>query len=166
MSSSEFTGPQGLAPAARWLFYVNALFGLVPTTGLLIGGAAVGSLWIPWTVAASIAGGLLLVQLLLALWMPSLSYDRWRWELRPDALVVAHGVVFREWTAIPIGRVQHVDVRQGPFETWFGLARLHIHTASGALGADGMIPGLHLEVAERLRDELVARVRDEADDGV
>lgn len=166
LSSADWDGPQGLAPAARWLFYVNAFVGLVPSAGLLVGAGFVASIWLPWEAAAIGVGALFFAEFLLALWMPWLSFERWKWELRPDALVVGHGVLFREWTSIPIGRIQHVDVRQGPFETWFGLARIHVHTASGGLGADGMIPGLHLAVAERLRDTLVARVQTEADDGV
>jgi uncharacterized protein len=168
LSSADhgFDGPQGLAPGARWLFYLNAWLALLPTAALLAGGAAVASIWLPWTVAGIGAGVLFFLQFLAALWIPWLSFERWRWELRSDALIVSHGVLFRERTAIPLGRVQHVDVRQGPLETWFGLARIQVHTASGALGADGMIPGLRLTVAEQLRDALVARVQAEEDDGV
>ena len=43
-----------------------------------------------------------------------------------------------------------------------GLARVQIHTASG-LGGDGAIPGLELDVAESLRDQLVEV---DGDDGV
>jgi membrane protein YdbS with pleckstrin-like domain len=63
---------------------------------------------------------------------------------------------------VPTNRIQHVDVRQGPLEQWLGLSRVLVYTASG-MGADGVIPGLNVETAEALRDQLV---RTEGDGGV
>ena len=83
--------------------------------------------------------------------------------LRDDALVVRSGVLVRSYVAIPRGRIQHVDIRQGPFEQWLGLARLQIHTASG-VGGDGAIPGLEHDEARSLRDQLVDQSGQ--DDGV
>jgi hypothetical protein len=157
-----------LPPQARWLLHLrylaNLVVALIPMT-LFAGFAA--SFAIGWEAALWLVGGLVLVELLYTLWWPSLSYERYTWELRPDALILGQGVLWRDRTAIPRGRVQHVDVRQGPIEQWFGLARVHVHTASG-LGADGVVPGLTLADAEHLRDELVARAgRTEAEeDGV
>ena len=152
-----------LAPRARLLFHLQAVSQLVflwiPTTIVAVMAAA----WLTSFVTALAAGSLLLLACLLGtVWLPSLAYERWGWELRENELLVQHGVVFRSVTAIPIGRVQHVDVRQGPIEQWMGLARVHVHTASG-VGADGMIPGLERAVAEKLRDQLVARSRAQPD---
>jgi membrane protein YdbS with pleckstrin-like domain len=55
-----------------------------------------------------------------------------------------------------------VDLKQGPLEQWMGLTRVQIYTASG-MGADGVIPGMALGLAESLRDQLVSVV---GDDGV
>lgn len=148
-----------LAPRARLLFHLQAgsqlLFLWAP---LCVGLAVVVALAVDLTVALVAAAGLFLVTVLAAVWLPSMSYDRWGWLLRDTDLLVRHGVVFRIATAIPIGRIQHVDVRQGPIEQWLGLARVHVHTASG-VGSDGTIPGLEAAVAEELRDQLVARSR-------
>ena len=65
-------------------------------------------------------------------------------------------------TSIALTRIQHVDMRQGPLEQWMGLARVQVFTASG-MGADGSIPGLKFEQAQRLRDQLL---QFEGDDGV
>ena len=154
---------QRLEPRARVLFYLQALSRLVlvqwPMSAALgLGvGATVSSL--SGFTAASAAA---LFFLLLALWMPWLSFERWGFELRDEELLIQRGVLFRSKTAIPTARVQHVDTRQGPLEQWFGLARVQIYTAAG-MGADGVIPGLDLQTAEALRDELVRR---HGDDGV
>jgi membrane protein YdbS with pleckstrin-like domain len=158
------SGPQLLPPEARWLFharYVASLFlGLGPTSLLAVFAL---SFVIGGRSALAIGGALLLAELLYTLWWPSLSYERFSWELRNDALIVSQGVLWRDRTAIPLTRVQHVDVRQGPLEQWMQLARVHVHTASG-VGGDGVVPGLRIPDAERLRDELVARAG--GDDGV
>jgi membrane protein YdbS with pleckstrin-like domain len=157
-------GMQGLAPSARLLFHLRALVRLVlvqlPTSVMLGVGVSVmgGGLWTGFGVAAVVA----FLFFLTALWYPSLSFDRWAYELREEELLIRRGVLFRSLTAIPTARVQHVDTRQGPLEQWFGLARVQIYTAAG-MGADGVIPGLELDVAEALRDELVKR---HGDDGV
>ena len=144
-----------LSPRARLLFYLQAFSRLF-------------FFWIPFTIVVGFAGSFLVgliyasgaavVWLFLvflgALWLPSLSFDRWSYTLRDEDLLIARGVLIRAITAIPASRIQHVDVRQGPIEQWLGLARLQIHTASG-VGGDGVIPGLELDDAESLRDQLV-----------
>jgi membrane protein YdbS with pleckstrin-like domain len=152
---------QALDPSARWLFHLQALTRLVlfwvPVT--FVGAGALATWWsLPG--AAVLGGGWLLVQLLAAIWLPSLAFDRFAYALRDDDLLVAQGVFFRSITAIPWTRIQHVDTRQGPLERALGLARLQIYTASG-MGADGVIPGLATATAEALRDRLVRVTGDE-----
>ncbi|NPC86418.1 PH domain-containing protein, partial [Pyxidicoccus fallax] len=95
-------------------------------------------------------------------WYPTRAHQRWGWALREHDLLIAHGVLVRRLVSIPAGRIQHVDVHQGPIERSLGLARLQVYTASGG-GADGEIPGLARETADALREKLVRR---EADDVV
>lgn len=162
-----------LPTKARLLFHLQALarfvFFWVPTTGALgfTGVLMATSQWsmdwsasVMWSLGLGI--GWLLILLILALWMPSLAWQRWAWMVRERDLLIVHGVIVKEVTAIPLSRIQHVDTRQGILEQWFGLARLSIYTASG-MGADGFIPGLTSEMADALRDRLV---RDDGDDGV
>ncbi|RKH62864.1 PH domain-containing protein [Corallococcus aberystwythensis] len=98
----------------------------------------------------------------LTAWYPQRAHERWGWALREHDLVISHGVLLHEVVSIPAGRIQHVDVHQGPIERSLGLARLQIYTAAGS-GADGEIPGLARETADALRERLVRR---EADDVV
>lgn len=152
-----------LAPRARLLFYLQAFsrLGLVHLPLALVGGAVVAAFWGPvWGFGLGAAW--LGAQLLLALWWPWLAFDRWGYALREEDLIITHGVIWRHTIAIPAHRVQHVDLWAGPIEQALGLVRLQISTASG-MGADGVIPGLEVEVAEDLRDALV---RHEGDDGV
>lgn len=154
---------QPLAPRARLLFHLQALsaFALFWLPALVAGGVAAAFV-IPPLVAAGLAGGALLVGFLVTLWLPSFAFDRWGWALREHDLLVQRGLLVRQVSTIPSGRIQHVDLRQGPVEQWMGLARVQVFTASG-MGADAVIPGLELATAQHLRDQLVVL---EGDDGV
>ena len=155
-----------LAPEARLLFHVQSLSRLVFGWGPMLAIAAVG-LAVFWQVfgALVVVGAAAFLLFVLALWTPSLAFERWGYLLRDDDLLIVRGVLLRRVTTIPLHRIQHVDLQQGPFEQYLGLARLHVHTASG-VGADGVVPGLHVDDAERLRDALVRRSQSPGDDGV
>ncbi|GAA3718661.1 hypothetical protein GCM10022268_28690 [Sphingomonas cynarae] len=62
---------------------------------------------------------------------------------------------------VPLSRVQHIDVSQGPVERAFGVARLILHTA-GTSHAVVVLPGLSRVKAEELRDSIRVRIRPEA----
>jgi len=101
------------------------------------------------------------LQFIWALWVPSLSFERWGYLVDEEQLRITSGWLFRRVTSIPLGRIQHVDTRQGPIERWFDLSQLYIHTASG-VGSDGMIPGLEPAAAEMLRKKLLSRIDEDA----
>jgi membrane protein YdbS with pleckstrin-like domain len=80
------------------------------------------------------------------------NWASWRYAERDDDLLIGRGVIWRELTVVPYGRMQLVEVTSGPLERHFGLARLQLHTAAAT--TDAHIPGLTPEEAERLRDRL------------
>lgn len=143
------------AARARLLFHLQAivrfLLAWLPLSSALGGLVAAGT---TGAAGAAVGCAVAFVGFLQAIWWPSLSFDRYAWCLRETELVVASGVVFRSIVGIPLTRIQHVDLRQGPLELLLGLAHLQIHTASG-LGADGQVPGMELATAEHLRERLM-----------
>ena len=76
------------------------------------------------------------------------------YQLREDDLVFRRGLMFERTVAVPYGRMQLVDVNRGPLDRALGLSELKFVTAAAATGV--VIPGLPAEVAEELRDTLVA----------
>jgi membrane protein YdbS with pleckstrin-like domain len=92
---------------------------------------------------------------LLAWWLPAASWRNWRFELADEALELHHGVLTRTYSAIPYGRVQYIDIKQGPVERLLGLASLVVHTAAAA--SDSHLPGIAAADAEGLRRTLLAR---------
>ncbi|MEU0674352.1 PH domain-containing protein [Streptomyces sp. NPDC006172] len=80
------------------------------------------------------------------------NWRSWRYAERADDLLISRGVLWREETVVPYGRMQLVEVTSGPVERYFGLAGVQLHTAAAA--TDARIPGLEPAEAERLRDRL------------
>lgn len=78
----------------------------------------------------------------------------WGYAERDEDLYITHGAAFRSLSAVPYGRMQFVDITSGPIERVFGIASVHLHTASP--GTSARIPGLSQEEAARLRDRLTA----------
>ncbi|MFI8359836.1 PH domain-containing protein [Streptomyces sp. NPDC085612] len=152
------TGTKGETGAPQWVGLPGGLLTMRRTllafwaglltvgTGLLLG-LLVGP---PWAAAA-------------AFWPAALGWGwvllgrnwrSWRYAERADDLLISRGVLWREQTVVPYGRMQLVEVTSGPVERRFGLASLQLHTAAAA--TDARIPGLAPAEAERLRDRLTA----------
>lgn len=135
---------------------VNGIFFAVLVLVLTGGGVALmfavsGLAQVAIVVAWLILVGIALVH--VTVW-PRYEHRWWSYEVAPEVLRIRHGVVWRSTVAIPIARIQHVDIHRGPLERKWGLASLKIHTA-GTRDAVHTIPGLTAEVAERLRDRLI-----------
>jgi uncharacterized protein len=108
----------------------------------------------PWLVAG--AGAVLL--LLLVVTSPGRRYRAWAYTLGEDELAVRHGLMIRKLTIVPFGRVQHIDVAQGPLQRMLGLATLVLNTA-GTRGAAVKLPGLLPREAEAMREHVRGKIR-------
>jgi len=104
-----------------------------------------GSLWL--IIAAAV---LALVGVVI---LPGRRYRAWAWGRSQSELHIASGLLIRRRTYVPFGRVQHIDVTQGPIERRYGLATLTLHTA-GTRAATVALPGLERATADRLRDTI------------
>lgn len=110
------------------------------------------------TPLGAIAGGGLLVLIAAALLGPRRRYRSWGYGRTDDELSVRHGLMVRRLTIVPFGRVQHIDLAQGPIERALGLATLVLNTA-GTRGAAVRLPGLLRADAEALRDHVRSKIR-------
>lgn len=70
--------------------------------------------------------------------------------LRTHDLLYRTGWLFKKQVAVPVGRIQHVDIRQGIYERAFGLYKINIYTAGGE-SSDITIPGLREQDAQRIK---------------
>jgi hypothetical protein len=106
----------------------------------------------------AVSGPAALLLALWAIWSPGRRYRSWGFRDEEEELHLQHGLWTRVRTIVPFGRVQHIDVAQGPVERRFGVARLILHTAGTRSGAV-TLPGLRMEEASRLRDHIRSQIR-------
>lgn len=102
----------------------------------------------------------LLAALFLIVRVPLRRYQARGYQLGGDRLRVVRGLLFRKDTVVPFGRVQHIDVDQGPIERGYGLATLVLHTA-GTHNASVALPGLAHADAVAMREDIRAHVKRE-----
>ena len=107
-----------------------------------------------------IAGPVLLIALALIIRIPQTRYNARGYQMGADRLRVVRGLLFRSDTVVPFGRVQHIDVNQGPVERAFGIATLTLHTA-GNHNASVHLPGLGEDLAKQMREDIRAHIRRE-----
>ena len=109
-------------------------------------------------------GAALVPVLVVVAWLlirvPLRRYQARGYQLGGDRLRVVRGLLFRSDTVVPFGRVQHIDVHQGPLERGYGLATLVLHTA-GTHNAWVTLPGLAHADALAMREDIRAHVKRE-----
>ena len=111
------------------------LFFLLPQKwiGLLVIGVVVGiALWLLWLIPRQVRA--------------------MGWAVTGTDLQIRKGIMFKSLTVVPLGRLQYVDVEEGPVARHFGIAQVKLHTASASTDAE--LPGIPREQAAQLREEI------------
>ena len=92
--------------------------------------------------------------------VPLRRYHARGFDMGEDRLRVVRGILFQSDTVVPFGRIQHIDVNQGPLQRAYGIATLTVHTA-GTHNASVHLPGLEKELASDMREEIRAHIKRE-----
>jgi len=103
----------------------------------------------PWIPAGVIALITVIALVVLGRQARAIGY-----MLREDDIVFRKGILWQRIIAVPYGRMQLVDITQGPLDRAFGISQLKMVTAAATTGVQ--IPGLSQSAAEALRDTLIA----------
>lgn len=107
-------------------------------------------------------GSFLMPMLLLygfvAFSIPARKYRHWGYDMGTDRLRVVRGYMFYSDTVVPFGRIQHIDVDQGPIDRRYGLATLTVHTA-GTHNSTVALPGLAHADALDMREAIRLAIR-------
>ncbi len=81
-----------------------------------------------------------------------------RYREDEDDFIVASGRWWRSVTVVPYGRIQFVDLDEGPLLRLFGLATLKLKTASAS--SDAAVTGVERQEAQLIRQRLSEKARD------
>lgn len=149
-------GEEGLTPVSETLIRVRYLAGIpgYAIGVLLAAGAIVAAVLTGWWWLA-LPAPLLLVIVAQGLLLTPRRVRAIGYRVGEDDLTVAEGILFRTVETIPFGRVQSVQIDEGPIARRHGLTALSVSTAADGGGVT--LPGLPREEAERLRALLAAR---------
>jgi len=107
-----------------------------------------GSHWIFWLLSGFTA----LVFMSRWFWLP-LQIRHSRYLLRTQDFLLQSGVLWRKAVLIPLQRVQHVTISQGPLQKRFGLATLKVYTAGG-YDAEAALADIEYSLAQTLSEQL------------
>ena len=92
---------------------------------------------------------------LFCLWLIPAQVRALRYALADTDFVIRRGVINRKLTTVPYGRIQYVDIYQGPVLRFMGIATSKLSTASAH--TDAKLEGVPVDEAARLRDVLAQR---------
>lgn len=95
---------------------------------------------------------------LFALLWPKIEHAKISYRIDQLGIEIHQGVFWRSQICVPIGRVQHADVGQGPLQRAFGVSTLTLYTA-GTSNASVSIEGLDHALAVSVRDWIVHQRR-------
>lgn len=111
---------------------------------------------------AGLLGGIVLAGG-FGLWLGFRQFRHVAWRLDGDGLAIRRGRLYQRETRVPVTRVQHLDLKRGPWQRRRHLATLIVHTA-GTRHSAVTLAHLDANDAERLRDVLGRQIdRDDED---
>lgn len=106
-----------------------------------------------WPVSLVI-GIIMLLQILNTFLYPQIEYKQWRYLINNEKFEFIEGIYFINHTIVPIERIQHINITQGPINRRLNLANVTINTAGGNFD----IPNLEKSKAEELSEFLRVKV--------
>ena len=157
MDAVPATPPDRLEPrvVAYWIASDTLTAGIMAAVAWFLARPFLADHWQAWSSTwEHVLAGVCIGYVALAVVLPPLAWARWRYGLLGDLLLLRYGILFVEERAVPVRRMQHVDLVRGPIERLFGLATLVVFTA-GNEGSAFRVPGLQLARAQHLRDRIV-----------
>ncbi|MEL6540689.1 MAG: PH domain-containing protein [Pseudomonadota bacterium] len=105
-----------------------------------------------------VIGFVMFLALVILVRLPGRRWQARGYNMSADRLRVVRGILWRSDTVVPFGRVQHIDVDQGPIERALDIATMTLHTA-GSHNASVRLPGLNHERASEMREEIRQKIK-------
>ena len=145
--------PQYIAIDRLVGFIISAFVSVAVLAGVVISWFVLGFGWI-WYLIAGAALLFIVFLFWIAYVWPVWEYETTSWRLGENGLEIHRGVFWKHRISIPVARVQHADVSQGPLQRRYELGKLTVHTA-GTHNASIELTGISHQQAIELRDEIV-----------
>ncbi len=137
------TSYESLHPSAKKVWVIHGIIAAIIVLGPAVAAVFLFEFW--WQVVPAV-----LLSIYWVFFWPIWEMAQWRYLVTTEQVETIHGIFFRNHTVIPINRIQHMDIRQGPLQKKFGLAKLTIYTAASI----HQIPALSMDIAEQIASDL------------
>lgn len=146
--------PQGVvfrpvSPKLATVRVISELIVFIPFITASLIGVIMLTKWL-WIATAALTA-----LLIWSVWIVVRQVRAMGFALNEDEFLIRKGIMFKHLTLIPYGRIQYVEVSEGPIARMFNVAELRLHTASPVTNA--ILNGVPSGEAARLRDMLVER---------
>jgi membrane protein YdbS with pleckstrin-like domain len=106
------------------------------------------------------AAGLIIAYMLFGIIVyPIIEYRQWRYAISEDKVEIKHGIFFIAASIIPIIRIQHISVSQGPINRKLGLYDVTISLASGSFHIECLTKEKAEMISEYLKNKLYTRLK-------
>lgn len=89
---------------------------------------------------------------------PLIEYRQWGYFITEDKVDIRHGIFFITNTIVPIVRIQHITVSQGPINRKLGLYDVEMSLASDSFTIECLAKEVADEIADNLRAKLYVRL--------
>ncbi|ATH92716.1 PH domain-containing protein [Bacillus glycinifermentans] len=110
--------------------------------------------WPTWILAGASCLAVASVPFELYL-LPRWKYRLWRYRISELSIQIHKGIFFKRKVLIPMGKVQHVEAKQGPILKKYNLYTITLSTAAGSHEIRGLAEG----TAESIRQDIEAYAR-------
>ncbi|MFH0808615.1 MAG: PH domain-containing protein [archaeon] len=163
-----------LHPGAKWLFRIGGYAGafflmiflswfVVPVIGI-IGALVFDTEGIAAVVFIGFVVYIILIIVIAEIYA-RMAYNRWFYEFTPTNLKIERGIIWKRYSNVPYERVQNVDIHRGIIARMCGFSTVAIQTAGFSYGprgrgagAEGSLPAVSVEGAEKIRDFLMKKI--------
>ena len=127
----------------------------LPLWLILCAAIFVAGIFIPAGIIAKAAAIVLFVYKLAGIIIyPQIEYRQWGYQIHDDRVDIRHGIFFVDHTIVPVIRIQHITVSQGPINRKLGLYEVEMALASNNFE----IPCLSKEVADEIAENLKSKL--------
>lgn len=104
---------------------------------------------------------LIFISIVSAFIEPFFEYKQWSYKINEEEIVFREGIYFTKSVTIPIVRIQHIELKEGPINKNFNLASVSIGTAGGRFEIPNLDKDEVLKIIEFLREKINENVREE-----
>lgn len=102
----------------------------------------------------------ILYSLITLILYPIIEYRQWKYIVSDDRVEIKFGLFFIRTSIIPVIRIQHITVFQGPLYRLLGLSKVMIHTASGVFEIIGLKNEDAIQISDNLKQKLQTRLEE------